>query len=61
MFSTGLLVSAGVTITAAIVEKSLDELGYMWLGATLRIIIPLASMLLGVYFLEHNPMLRWLK
>jgi hypothetical protein len=61
MFSTGLLVSAGVTITAALVEKSLDELGYMWIGTTLKIIIPLASMLLGVYFLEHNPILRWLK
>jgi hypothetical protein len=61
MFSTGLLVSAGVTVTVAIVEKSLDELGYMWIGTTLRIIIPLASMLLGVYFLEHNPILRWLK
>jgi hypothetical protein len=55
-----MLISAGVTITAAIVEKSLDELGYMWIGTTLRIIIPLASMVLGVYFLEHNALLRWL-
>jgi hypothetical protein len=61
MFSTGLLVSAGITVTAAIVEKSLDELGYMWIGSTLRIIIPLASMVLGVYFLEHNALLRWLR
>jgi hypothetical protein len=61
MFSTGLLVSAGATITIALVEKVLDETGYMWLGMTLRIAVPLASMLLGVYFLEHNSILKWLK
>jgi hypothetical protein len=61
MFSTGLLVSAGATITIALVEKTLDDLGYLWIGTILRIAIPLASMLLGVYFLEHNPILRWLR
>lgn len=61
MFSTGLLVSAGATITVALVEKLLDETGYMWMGTMLRILIPLAGMLIGVYFLEHNPILRWLK
>lgn len=61
MFSTGMLISAGVTVTVALVEKILDETGYMWIGTTLRIIIPLASMVLGVYFLEHNALLRWLR
>jgi hypothetical protein len=61
MFSTGMLISAGATITIALIEKSLDDIGYMWIGTTLRIIIPLASMLCGVYFLEHNALLRWLK
>jgi hypothetical protein len=61
MFSTGMLISAGVTVTVALVEKSLDDIGYIWVGTTLRIIIPLASMLLGVYFLEHNALLRWLR
>jgi hypothetical protein len=61
MFSTGLLVSAGATITIALVEKTLDETGYMWLGMVLKIAVPLASMLFGVYFLEHNPILRWLR
>jgi hypothetical protein len=61
MFSTGMLISAGVTVTVALVEKMLDETGYMWIGTTLRIIIPLASMVLGVYFLEHNSLLRWLR
>jgi hypothetical protein len=61
MFSTGLLISAGLTITTALLDKALDESGYQWLGTILKIAIPLAGMALGVYFLQTNPILRWLK
>jgi hypothetical protein len=61
MFSGGLLLAAGLTIATAIVDKVLDESGYQWLGTTLRIIVPIVGMVLGVYFLSHNPITtRWL-
>lgn len=61
MFSAGLLFSAGATIAVVVIEKVLDDSGYQWLGTVLKIAIPLAGMVLGVYFLETNPIVRWLK
>lgn len=61
MFSAGLLVSAGATILLALVDKTLDASGYQFLGTVLRIVIPLAGIALGVYFLETNSLLGWLK
>lgn len=61
MFSTGLLISAGLTIATALLDKTLDESGYQWLGTILKIVIPLTGMILGVYFLQTNPLLRWLR
>ncbi len=60
MFSTGLLLSAGVTIVVAIADKTLEDSGYHYLGTILRIAVPLAGMAMGVYFLQTNPILRWL-
>lgn len=61
MFSTGLLLSAGATITIAMLDKALEETGFFWLGTALKLLVPLSGMALGVYFLEHNPILGWLK
>lgn len=61
MFTAGLLFSAGATITIALVDKVLEESGIHWLGTVLRIAIPLAGLALGVYFLEHNAIVRWIK
>jgi hypothetical protein len=61
MFSTGLLLSAGATVVVVLVDKALEDAGYYWVGTILKIALPLAGMALGIYFLEHNPILRWLK
>ncbi|MEH7389671.1 hypothetical protein [Bacillus sp. JJ1474] len=61
MFSTGLLLSAGATVIIAIVDKTLEDSGYLWLGTVLRIAVPIAGMALGVYFLQTNPILGWLR
>jgi uncharacterized protein YgbK (DUF1537 family) len=60
MFSVGLLLSAGGTIALAVLDKALEESGFHLLGTILKIGIPLAAMALGVYFLQTNPILRWL-
>lgn len=60
MFSAGLLLSAGVTVALAVLDKALEESGYHLLGTILKLAVPLAGMALGVYFLQTNPILRWL-
>jgi hypothetical protein len=60
MFSAGLLLSAGATVAVAILDKVLEESGYHLLGTILKLAVPLAGMALGVYFLQTNPILRWL-
>jgi hypothetical protein len=61
MFSTGLLLSAGLTVVIAVVDKQLEESGYFWLGTILKLAVPLAGICLGVYFLQHNEILRWIR
>jgi hypothetical protein len=61
MFSTGLIISAGGVVVAAIVEKIADQTGIHWLGTATRLIIPLVGLGFAAYFLTHNPMLRWLR
>jgi hypothetical protein len=61
MFSAGMLFAAAGTIGVAVVDKVLEDTGFYWVGTVLRMAIPLAGMLLGVYFLEHNPITtNWL-
>ncbi|MFJ7585645.1 hypothetical protein [Bacillus cereus] len=61
MFTTGLILSAGATIVAALVDKTLEDSGYHWLGTFLRIAVPLTGMAMGVFFLETNAILGWLR
>lgn len=61
MFSTGLLVSAGVTVVVALTDNILESTGNQWLGTILKIAIPLTGLAFGVYFLEHNEILRWIR
>lgn len=61
LFGPGMLLVAGATIGIALVDKVCEELGIYWLGTALKLIIPIAGLALAIYFLETNPLLRWLK
>jgi hypothetical protein len=61
MFSAGLLLSAGATVLIAITDRTLEDTGFYWLSTILKLALPIAGMALGVYFLQHNPILGWLK
>lgn len=61
LFGPGILIAGGVTIVLACMEKSLESFGYQWLSIFLRIAIPVAAMAAGVYFLETNAILEWLR
>jgi hypothetical protein len=61
MFGTGILLAGGTTILMAILDKTFEEFGVHWVSTTLKIALPLAGMILGVYFLQTNPIIGWLK
>lgn len=61
LFGPGILISAGATIVMAVLDKSLDDMGYQWMGTALRLLLPIAGFALGIYFLENNPIIGWLR
>lgn len=61
LFEPVFFVAAGVTIAAACLEKTLESYGFYALGNILKVAIPLAAMAAGVYFIETNAIIGWLK
>lgn len=61
LFGTGLFLAAGATIGVAVADKACEELGFNWLGTAIKLLLPIAGFGLGIYFLETNPLLWWLK
>lgn len=61
LFSPMILIAGGATIAIACLDKTLESYGFHALGSILRIAIPLAAMLAGVYFIETNAMIGWLR
>jgi hypothetical protein len=60
LFSSGVLLAGGATLVIAGLEKLAEGFGFYWLGTTLKLLIPIAGLVVGVYFLETNPILHWL-
>lgn len=56
LFSPSVLVAGGVAIGMIALDKTLSSFGFYWLGDILRILLPVAALALGVYFLEYNPL-----
>ncbi|MDF1507177.1 hypothetical protein PZE06_12070 [Robertmurraya sp. DFI.2.37] len=61
LFTPTLLVAGGATVALACLDKTLDSYGFHALGTALRIALPLAALLAGVYFIETNALLGWLR
>lgn len=61
LFTPTLLVAGGATVALACLDKTLDSYGFHTLGTALRIVLPLAALLAGVYFIETNALLGWLR
>lgn len=60
LFSSGILLAGGATLAIAGLDKLAEGYGFYWLGTTLKLLLPIAALVAGVYFLETNPMLHWL-
>jgi hypothetical protein len=61
LFGSGVLIAGGSFVAVSLLEKLADDCGIFWLGTTLRILVPIAGMIASIYFLETNPLLRWLR
>lgn len=61
LFDTTMLISCGVTVVVAVTDKILESYGFYFLRDILRFTVALGGLLLGVYFIENNPLLRWLR
>lgn len=61
LFTPGLLLAGGATLVLVAAEKTMEDLGIHWLGTFLRIALPVAGMAAGVYFIEHNALIGWLR
>lgn len=61
LFGPGVLIAGGATILLACLDKTLEGYGFQFIGKVLRFAIPLAAMATGVYFLETNAILEWLR
>lgn len=61
LFGPGILIAGGITIVCACLDKTLESYGFHALGNVLKILVPLAGLATGVYFIETNPLIWWLK
>ncbi|MEK5066836.1 hypothetical protein [Cytobacillus sp. FSL R5-0596] len=61
LFSSGILVAGGVTLALAALDKTLESYGFGALGTIIRIALPIAAFAAGVYFMETNDLLRYLR
>jgi hypothetical protein len=61
LFDGTLLMAGGSVIAIACLDKVAEQYGFRWLGAAVKILLPLAAMIAGSYFLETNEILRWLR
>lgn len=61
MFTGTMLLAAGSTILIAAADKTAETYGFHGVGTVLRILLPLAGLVAGVYFIETNALIGWLK
>ncbi|MDK7669534.1 hypothetical protein [Cytobacillus oceanisediminis] len=61
LFSSGILVAGGATLILAALDKTLESYGFGAIGTIIRIALPIAAFAAGIYFIETNDLLRYLR
>ena len=61
LFSSGILVAGGATLVLAALDKTLEAYGFGALGTIIRIVLPIAAFAAGIYFIEANDLVRYLR
>lgn len=61
LFEPMFFIAGGITIALAYLDKTLESYGFHAIGNVLKIALPLAGLAAGVYFIETNAIMGWLK
>lgn len=61
LFDGMILLAGGATVLIACLDKTLESYGFHALGTVLKLTLPVAGLIAGVYFIETNPIVWWLK
>jgi len=61
LFTPSILLAGGATLVLAALDKTLEDTGFHMIGTILRIALPIAAFAAGIYFIEHNAILGWLR
>lgn len=61
LFEPMTIIVGGVTLVAIALEKTLEGYGFHGISTALKILIPVVAFAAGIYFLETNVMLRWIR
>lgn len=60
LFEPIMLIGGASIIGVAMLDKLAEEYGFPWLGTIVRLILPFAGYVTGIYFIETNLLLKWL-
>ncbi|PLR79695.1 hypothetical protein CVD25_06525 [Bacillus canaveralius] len=60
LFETSFFVAGGIVVGLAVLDKTIESLGFRVIGNVLKVLIPLAGLAAGVYFIETNSLLHWI-
>jgi hypothetical protein len=61
LFNSTVLIAGGGVVAIACLDHAAQTYGLPWLGAIVKLLLPLAALLTCVYFLQHNAILWWLR
>jgi hypothetical protein len=61
LFEPIFFAAGGTVLGLALLDKALESYGFHALGAILKVAVPIVGLVLAVYFLETNALLRWLR
>lgn len=61
LFDGIVLLAGGATLLIACLDKTLESFGFHMMGTILKIAIPLVGLAAGIYFIETNPLIWWLR
>jgi len=61
LFEPVFFLAGGTVVLVAGIEKTAEYYGFYWLSNLTKLLLTIGGMILGVYFLENNPIIGWLK
>jgi hypothetical protein len=61
MFSSTVLIAGGTILATALLDKTCEDYGFQALGTVVKILLPIVAFAAGIYFIETNAIMGWLR